>query len=68
MIKVYNHMGDVVTVVITTKFKEVTVTSSSTGTHFYSAPLQAHSYGSMGSYIDSWLKTVDGLQPVVVMG
>ena len=67
MLKIYNHMGDIVTVVITPEFKEVTVTSPALGTHCYRSPREEHTYGSMGSYIDSWLKAVDGLKPVIVM-
>ena len=67
MIKVYKTETEVVVVNISSKFKEVTVSSSS-GSHLYSAPVEEHSYGSMGAYIDSWLQAVDGLQPVVVMG
>lgn len=67
MLKIYNHMGDIVTVVITPEFKEVTVTSPSLGARCYRSPIEENGYGSMGSYINSWLKAVDGLQPVVVM-
>lgn len=67
MLKVYNHFNDIVTVVITPRFKEVTVTSPNLGSTCYRAPLEERSYGSMGSYIDNWLKALNGLQPVVVM-
>lgn len=68
MIKVYKResFNDVVTVVITSKFKEVVVTSS-TGSNCYRSPIEEHAYGSMGSYVDSWLRALNGLQPVVVM-
>lgn len=69
MIKVYKREGynDVITVVVTTEFKEVTVTSPNLGSNSYRAPIEEHKYGSMGSYIDNWMKAVEGLQPVVVM-
>lgn len=66
MIKVYKHLDAIVTVVITTKYKEVTVASNS-GSQLYSAPRDENAYGSMGAYIDSWLRAVDGLEPVAVM-
>lgn len=68
MIKVYRRekFGDVVTVVISSKFKEVIVTSC-VGSNCYRSPSEEHDYGSMGSYINSWLKALNGLQPVVVM-
>lgn len=67
MIKVYNYMGDIVTVVITPKFKEVTVTSPTTGSNCYRATRDETKYGSMGSYVNNWLKALNGLKPVVVM-
>lgn len=68
MIKVYKReeYNDVITIVTTPEFKEVVVTSS-TGSNCYRAAIGETKYGSMGSYIDSWLKAVEGLQPVVVM-
>lgn len=67
MIKVYKRENDVITVNITSKYKEVTVASNS-GSQLYSAPRDENAYGSMGAYIDSWLRVVESLQPVVVMG
>ena len=66
MIKVYKRENEVIVVSVTEKFKEVTVTDSA-GIHLYSAPVGEDAYGSMGSYVNSWLQAVDGLQPVVVM-
>ncbi len=66
MIRVYKRECDVITVSVTPTLKEVTV-ASSTGVNFYSAPVEEHSYGSMGSYIDSWLRVVEALQPAIVM-
>lgn len=66
MIKVYKRESDIITVVTTQEFKEVVVTSS-TGSNCYRAPIDENGYGSMGSYINSWLQAVEGLQPVVVM-
>lgn len=67
MIKVFHHVGDVVTVVITPEFKEVTVTSPNLGARVYHAPIEENEYGSMGSYINSWLQALNGLKPVIVM-
>lgn len=66
MIRVYKRECDVITVSVTSTLKEVTVASSS-GISFYSAPANENGYGSMGSYINSWMKAVEGLKPVVVM-
>ena len=66
MIKVYKINDTIVTVNVTPKFKEVTV-SSNMGSQLYSAPLNENGYGTMGSYVDSWLQTVEGLEPVVVV-
>lgn len=66
MIKVYQREKDIITVVVTTEFKEVTITSC-VGSHCYRAEVGDNRYGSMGSYVNSWLKAVEGLQPVVVM-
>ena len=69
MLKVYQReeQNDIVTVVVTSKFKEVTVTSPNLGSNSYRADLNDNRYGSMGSYVNSWLRAVEGLQPVVVM-
>lgn len=67
MLKVYQRENDIVVVVITSKFKEVTVTSPNLGSNSYRSPLGEHAFGSMGSYIDSWLQALNGLKPVVVM-
>lgn len=67
MLKVYQRENDIVVVVITSKFKEVTVTSPNLGSNSYRAPIEEHAYGSTGSYINSWLQAVEGLEPVVVM-
>jgi len=67
MIKVYQLKDSIITVSVNDKLKEVTVASSA-GVQLYSAPLAEDAYGSMGAYVNSWLQTVDGLQPVVVMG
>ena len=66
MLKVYKREKDVITIVITPKFKEVSV-ADCTGTHVYSAPVSENKYGSMGSYINSWLRVVNDLQPAIVM-
>lgn len=66
MIKVYKRENDIITVVVTQKFKEVTITSCG-GSNCYRAPIEENAYGSMGSYINNWLRAVEGLQPVVVM-
>lgn len=51
---------------VTPEFKEITITDYA-GIHFYSASVNEDTYGSMGSYINSWMKAVEGLKPVVVM-
>ena len=66
MIKLYKRENDIVTVSVTPKFKEVTV-ADATGVHFYSAPVDENSYGSMGSYINTWLGVVEALKPAIVM-
>ena len=66
MLKVYKREHDVITVSITNNLKEVTV-ADATGVHFYSAPVAEDAYGSMGSYINSWLRVVNDLQPAIVM-
>lgn len=66
MLKIYKREKDVITVVITSKFKEVTITSLNLGSNCYRAPVDEDSYGSVGSYINSWLRAVEGLQPVVM--
>ena len=55
-----------ITVSVTPEFKEITITDYA-GIHFYSASVNEDTYGSMGSYINSWMKAVEGLKPVVVM-
>lgn len=68
MIKIYQReeYNDVVTTIVTQEFKEVTITSNS-GSNCYRAAVNENKYGSMGSYVDNWLRAVEGLQPVVVM-
>ena len=67
MIKVYQLKDSIITVSVNDKLKEVTVASSA-GVQLYSAPKDEDGYGSMGAYVNSWLRTVEGLKPVVVMG